>query len=201
MPLTLLSCAGGHLVLPDPTLVLVDRADGGNLVVDPPRPVWDRGELDADELRDWSCLVAAAGTAMLAELAPLAGGCINYWDAGNWALNAAATPVGPKTGPAHRRLHLHLLGRSPDATDADFRWGEAPRFPDYADRLAWAAPHARLRPDECLAVVRHAQALLRERYGFAGDAIAAWEECAGCAYPFTTAGAGGTCPECRAKAG
>ena len=180
--------------------MLVDRADGGNLVVNPPRPVWDRGALDPDELSRWSCLVAAAGTAMLAELPQLADGCLNYWDAGNWALNAAAAPAGPKTGPAHRRLHLHLLGRSPRATDPDFRWGEAPRFPDFAGRLAWAAPHARLRPDECLAVVRHAQALLRERYGFADEAVQAWEQCGACGYPFTEAGATGSCPECRARA-
>jgi hypothetical protein len=196
MPLTLLSCDGGHLVLPD--LVLVDRADGGNLVVNPPRPAWDRGALDPDELARWSCLVAAAGSAMLATLPQLDGGCINYWDAGNWALNDAAAPAGPKTGPAHRQLHLHLLGRSPRATDADFRWGEAPRFPAYADRLAWAAPHARLRADECLAVVRHAQALLRERYGFADGAVQAWEVCDGCGYPFTDEGSAATCPECRA---
>ena len=199
MPLTLLTCAGGHLVLPDATLVLVDRGDGGNLVVNPPRPVWDRGALDPDELARWSCLVAAAGTAMLAELPQLDGGCINYWDAGNWALNEAAVPVGAKTGPRHRQLHLHLLGRSRTATDPDFRWGEAPRFPDFADRLAWAAPHARLRPDECLAVVRHVEALLLERYGFAANEVEAWEECERCAYPFTAPDAADSCPECTAR--
>ena len=199
MPLTLVSCAGGQLVLPDATLVLVDRADGGNLVVNPPRPVWDRGALDPDELARWSCLVAAAGSAMLAELPQLSGGCINYWDAGNWALNDAAAPAGPKVGNVHRQLHLHLLGRSRDATDPDLRWGEAPRFPAYADRLAWAAPHARLRPDECLAVVRRAEALLLERYGYAAGDIEAWEECRGCGYPFTGSDASDTCPECAAR--
>jgi len=197
MPLTLLSCAGGHLVLPDATLVLVDRGDGGNLVVNPPRPVWDRSALDPDELARWSCLVAAAGAAMLAELPQLADGCINYWDAGNWALNDAAPPTGPKTGPRHRQVHLHLLGRSPASTDPDFRWGEAPRFPDFEYRHVWAAPHARLRPGECLAIVRHAAALLRERYGFAADAVSPWEECCGCGYPFTEADPGNVCPECR----
>jgi diadenosine tetraphosphate (Ap4A) HIT family hydrolase len=200
MPLTLLSCTGGHLVLPDASLVLVDRADGGNLVVNPPRPAWDRSALDADELARWASLVAAAGAAMLAELAPLGGGCINYWDAGNWALNDAAEPRGRKNGPEHRQLHMHLLGRSPDATDPDLRWGEAPRFPAYADRLEWAAAHARLRPDECLAVVRRTQASLIARYGFAPDAIEAWEECRGCSYPFVDAEAvGTTCPECRMR--
>jgi rubrerythrin len=201
MPLTLFSCAGGHLVLPDAGAALVDRADGGNLVVDPPRPVWDRSVLDADELTGWSSLVAAAGAAMLAELPQLADGCINYWDAGNWALNAAAEPAGPKTGPQHRQMHMHLLGRSPTANDPDFRWGEAPRFPDFAERKAWAAAHARLRADECLAIVRRTQGELLARYGVAADAIEAWEECVACGYPFTAPATTGTCPECRAKAG
>jgi hypothetical protein len=196
MPLTLLSCSGGHLVLPDASLVLVDRADGGNLVVDPPRPVWDRSELDAIELHAWSSLVAAAGAAMLAQLPQLADGCINYWDAGNWALNAAADPVGPKTGPRHRKLHLHLLGRSTRASDPDFRWGEAPRFPAHADRLAWAAPHARLTADECARVVAATAAHLVAKYGYAADAITAGVACARCQVPSVDR-ADALCPECR----
>jgi hypothetical protein len=198
MTLVLLSCAGGDLVLPDAALVLVDRDDGGNLVVNPPRPVWDRSALATDELMRWSALVAAAGAAMLEALPQLHDGCINYWDAGNWALNAAAAPVGPKTGPEHRQLHLHLLGRSPRATDPDFRWGEAPRFPDYADRLSWAAPHARLTPGECVRVVRGTQARLHTAYGFAPAQVGTWRECTGCAYPFAgDAAAAAQCPECR----
>ena len=48
---------------------------------------------------------------MLATLPQLKGGCINYWEAGNWALHGDADPRGPKTPEAHRRVHLHLLGR------------------------------------------------------------------------------------------
>ena len=82
----ILSCIGGDVVLPDPLLVLVDRIDGGNLIVNPQRPVWERSELTALELTQWSYLVAATGRAMLDVLPQLAGGCINYWEAGNWAL-------------------------------------------------------------------------------------------------------------------
>jgi hypothetical protein len=164
MPHVLFSCAGGHLVRPD--AVLVGRDDGGHLVVDPPRRVWDRIELHADELRDWGCLVAAAGAAMLAELPVLEGGCINYWDAGNWALHADADPPGPKTGRAHRTLHLHLPGRSPRATDPDLRWGEAPRFPAFAARHAWAAAHVPLTDAECGRIARATERRLREAYGF-----------------------------------
>ena len=116
-------------MLPQTDLVLVDREDGGNLVVNPPRAVWERGELTAGELTAWSHLVAATGAAMLRTLPQLEGGCINYWEAGNWALNDAADPAGPKTAPAFRSVHLHLLGRSRFARSPDWAWGEAPRFP------------------------------------------------------------------------
>ena len=55
-----------------------------------------------------------------------------------------------------------------------------------------------------VALGAHPEPSLRQRTGEAFEqkqAIAAWAECAGCAYPFTAADAGGTCPECRARAG
>src|SRR5262245_48924086 len=126
---TLYECAGGTLVLPAPSSLLADRAEGGNLVVNPPRPAWDRSSLTREEHIAWSFLVAAAAEAMMDALPQLAGGCINYWDAGNWALNDAAAPEGRKTGREYRKLHLHLLGRSPGSRNADYAWGESPVFP------------------------------------------------------------------------
>src|SRR5215212_2638063 len=102
-----MQCAGGFLALPDPTLVMVSREDGGNLVVLPPREVWERSELTPQELALWSFLVSATATAMLDVLPQLDGGCINYWDAGNWALNDDADPKGRKRADEYRRLHLH----------------------------------------------------------------------------------------------
>ncbi|HEX6095141.1 MAG TPA: hypothetical protein VF432_02370 [Thermoanaerobaculia bacterium] len=154
---------GGSIVLPE--LPLVDRNDGGNLIVNPPREVWERSELTAEELTRWSFLVAATGRAMLDVLPQLAGGCINYWEAGNWALNDAAEPQGPKTAPEHRRVHMHLLGRSPRAQHPDWRWGEAPKFPDFAERREWASSFEPLTAEECRAVVTRAQQLLAGRYG------------------------------------
>lgn len=95
MSLTLFECPGGQVVLPD--LVLVDREDGGHLCVNPPRDVWERGELMPRELTLWSFLVAATGRAMLAVLPQLEGGCINYWEAGNWALNDKPSPRGRRS--------------------------------------------------------------------------------------------------------
>ena len=80
-------------------------------MVSPPRSVWERGELAPTKLTFWSFLVTAAGQAMLEVLPQLQGGCINYWEAGNWALNHASEPVGLKQAKEHRRVHLHLLGR------------------------------------------------------------------------------------------
>lgn len=176
----LYACAGGTMVLPQTELVLVDREDGGNLVVNPPRAVWERGELTASELTAWSHLVAATGAAMLEVLPQLEGGCINYWEAGNWALNAAAAPQGPKTAPVYRSVHLHLLGRSRFARSPDWAWGEAPRFPQFSDRFAWAAGNRRLSPTECAAVVHQARALLVERYAMEAPPM---RICASCGYP------------------
>ena len=163
--LQLLRCAGGTVVLPDETLVLCDRLDGGNLILNPPREVWDRSELSAAELTMWSFLVSATARAMLDVLPQLEGGCINYWDAGNWALNEAAEPRGPKRGPLHRRVHLHLIGRSREARNPSMKWGEAPFFPPFAERHTWAAGNQRLTPEECASIISRARQVLTERYG------------------------------------
>jgi GNAT superfamily N-acetyltransferase len=165
LPVTavLFTCAGGSVVKPQ--LVLVDRADGGHLIVNPPRVVWERSELSRDELIGWSLLVAATGRAMIDTLPQLDGGCINYWEAGNWALNECAEPRGPKEARRHRVVHMHLLGRSPAAVDASWRWGEAPRFPSFSDRLTWAARFEPLTAAECRAVIKRAVDLLTHHYG------------------------------------
>src|SRR4029078_13066271 len=135
MTIALMRCPGGTIVLPDRALTLVDRADGGNLIVNPARAVWERSELDAAEVVEVALLVAATGRAMIDVLPQLDGGCINYWEAGNWALNDDAPPQGrKKTARELPSAHLHLLGRSPAATSPAYRWGEAPDFPDFRDR-------------------------------------------------------------------
>lgn len=162
----LLSCEGGEIVLPDPGAALIDRADGGNLIVNPVRDVWERSELDAMELMKWSFLVAATGQAMLEVLPQLEGGCINYWEAGNWALNELAEPKGFKTARQFRSVHLHLLGRNPHARNPDLKWGEAPKFPEYADRMDWSGKHELLNVDECGKIIARVKELLVSKYGF-----------------------------------
>ena len=179
--LTLFACAGGVIALPAPRSLLGDRAAGGHLLANPPRTVWERSALTVAELTAWAHLVAATGEAMLAALPQLEGGCINYWEAGNWALNDAAEPKGPKRAPDYRKMHLHLLGRSRFCADPHYKWGESPEFPQYADRLTWAAGKTLLTPDECIAVVKRAEALLREKFAMTG--MSAWEACGVCGYP------------------
>ncbi len=179
------------------------REDGGNLLVLPPREVWERGELTPAELTHWSFLVAVAGQAMLRTLPQLDLGCINYFEAGNWALNFAAEPHGPGSGgmknaPEHRRVHMHLLGRSRTATDPSWQWGEAPKFPDYAYRKVWALKHKLLNAAECKQIVAEAERVLRGRYGFTAQQISPWETCTACEYPMviTPQQSAGRCAEC-----
>lgn len=150
MSSVLFSCSGGSLLRPDK--VLCDRQDGGHLIVTPPREVWERSCLTPLEIAHWSLLVAATGQAMLDVLPVLMDGCINYWEAGNWALHELAEPVGIKTPLLHRRVHLHVFGRSPQARHADWRWGESPKFPDFVDSGSWSAGFAALDSMECEAV-------------------------------------------------
>jgi len=181
--LKLFTCQGGHLLLPDPKLVLVSREDGGNLIVLPPREVWERTELTPSELTLWSFLVAATGKAMLDVLPQLGGGCINYWEAGNWALNDQAVPEGEKATREYRKVHMHLLGRSRTATDPSWKWGEAPKFPDFVDRHAWASRNERLKAQECRDIVVQIGNVLTASYGFRAGDISAWSTCDSCAYP------------------
>ena len=186
MSIPLLVSPGGTLLLPDRSSVLLDRADGGNLVVLPPRPVWERSELTREELSQWSYLVAAAGRAMLDVLPQLEGGCINYWEAGNWALNDDAPPVGRKRGEQYKRVHLHLLGRSPGSENPASRWGESPVFPRYADRLTWSSTFQRFSPDECRAIVAETARQLTAKYEVDQARVIAGATCPGCGYPAVT---------------
>ena len=162
MSLPVFSCSDGTLLSPDK--VLCDRADGGHLIVAPPRPVWERSCLSPIELARWSLLVAATGRAMLDTLPVLHDGCTNYWDAGNWALNDLAEPHGAKDVHQHRRVHLHVFGRSRNARDPDWRWGESPKFPDFAQSAAWATRFSPLSPAECRRVAELVETLLATRF-------------------------------------
>ena len=140
---------------------------------------------------------------MIDVLPQLVGGCLNYWEAGNWALNDEAEPRGRKDARLHRRMHLHLLGRSPASTDPGWKWGESPRFPAFAERASWAAQFERLTAVECYQIVSRADMLLRTTYGVLAGQIARWSPCDVCGYP-TPVAIGKpphVCAECRLTRG
>ena len=182
--------------MPDAGLILISRESGGNLVVNPPVPVWERSELTRDQLMRWSFLVAAAGRAMLDCLPQLEGGCINYWEAGNWALNEFADPKGPKKARDHRKVHLHLLGRSPLSTDPSWKWGESPVFPAFHEKHTWSARYKRLTPAECRAIVDRATTLLKTHYEMDDAQIQMSTDCSRCGYPSAVASTSKVCEEC-----
>ena len=153
---------GGTVVLPKS--VFLDREDGGHLIVRPPTDVWERSELSPAEFIQWCFLVAATGRAMIDALPQLEGGCVNYFEAGNWALNVEAPPRRPKTARKHRWLHLHIFGRSPRARHPSWRWGEAPKLPGYADRKARTAGFKPLTSAESKAIAARVRKLLAARY-------------------------------------
>ena len=92
-------------------------------------------------------------------------------------------PAGPKIVQRHRSVHLHLLGRSRHAKHPSWRWGEAPKFPDFADRFSWAETFTRLNPSECIRILTETERRLRDVYGHAADQINAWSPCDTCGYP------------------
>jgi len=167
----LLVCAGGTIEVPVKGNVLVPREDGGHLIVNPPRPVWERSELTKDELLAWSMLVASAGQAMIESLPQLRDGCVNYWEAGNWALHALAEPAGEKSPRIHRQVHLHLLGRSRNARHPAWQWGEAPAFPPFVERETWSAALDPLSGVECKNVAARAASILADRYGISAQML------------------------------
>ena len=70
----------------------------------------------------------------------------------------------PKTPALHRKMHLHVFGRSPRATHPDWLWGEPPRFPNFAQSEAWTQQFTRLEDDEGAALGARIQVLLDTRY-------------------------------------
>lgn len=164
----ILATPGGTLCVPKHPMI--DRKDGANLWTMPPRDVWDRSELTAEELTQWSFLIAASGRAMLDVLPQLRDGVINYWEAGNWSLNDLSEPKGvKKTGPEHKHVHMHLIGRSRNSTDPDWAWGEAPCYPPYKNHQSWWANKENLTRYEQRVVGNKARELLIEKYNLSAS--------------------------------
>ena len=92
---------------------LVDRLDGGHIVIVPKAPVEDRTKLSPEIAKEVMKLTMVVGEAMITALKKrgIDIGRINYQDNGNW------TPT----------FHIHLFGRAKSATRQ--KYGEALYLP------------------------------------------------------------------------
>jgi diadenosine tetraphosphate (Ap4A) HIT family hydrolase len=99
---------------------LVDRNDGGHIIIHPKIKVTDRQQLDSQQAIEMMRMTIVAGQG-LKDVMTAHGvhiGRINYQDNGNWS-------VFDRDGPS---LHVHLFGR---ATTARYqKYGEACHFPN-----------------------------------------------------------------------
>lgn len=155
----------GWGVVGTPSRPMNQPEDGGHLLVLPPRRVWDRTALQPQELVQWSLLVAATAAAMLSCLEVLRDGCLNYWEAGNFALNDLSPPAGPKDPRTHREMHLHLFGRSRRASHPDWKWGQSPRFPRYEDSGPWCSQFSAFDDATRARLGNELRAVLARSYG------------------------------------
>ena len=93
------------------------RSDGGHLIINPKVPVEDRTHLTREQAIELVKLTMVAGAAMKTALGRrgIDLGRINYQDNGNW----------------RHELHVHLYGRSRDATIQP--WGTFLQIPPTRD--------------------------------------------------------------------
>ncbi len=85
--------------------LLVDRRDGGHLIIEPLQTTFDVMSLSAEQMAEYLPIIMAAGRAMTEVMneSGIAVERINFMDMGNWAL------LKPDRKP---RLHMHLFGRA-----------------------------------------------------------------------------------------
>lgn len=109
-----------NFIIEAPNEPLVDRNDGGHIVIHPKIKVIDRQQLNVQQAIEMMRMTIVAGQA-LKDVMTAHGvhiGRINYQDNGNWSV---FDPEGPS-------LHVHLFGR---ATTARYqKYGEACYFPN-----------------------------------------------------------------------
>jgi len=112
---------------------LIDRDDGGHIVVNPVVKISDRQQLTVRQAIEFMRLSIVAGQALSSVMRKngVNVGRINYQDNGNWGVFKPGGPV----------FHLHLYGR---ATNAKFQpYGQACYFPHIDQHPDF---YARLRP-------------------------------------------------------
>jgi diadenosine tetraphosphate (Ap4A) HIT family hydrolase len=108
-----------YFIVEAPDKPLVDRHDGGHIIITPRNPVSDRQQLTPKQGIELMRLTMVIGEAMRTVLIAhgIDIGRINYQDNGNWSV---FKPGGPQ-------LHIHIYGRAISATKQPY--GQALFFP------------------------------------------------------------------------
>jgi diadenosine tetraphosphate (Ap4A) HIT family hydrolase len=141
-----------NFIVEIPDKPLVDRNDGGHIIITPKIKVVDRQQLTpllAIELMRLTIVTGQAMTEVMNEHGVNIGR-INYQDNGNWSVFTAARPY----------LHIHLYGRAISAKYQ--KYGQACYFPDINDTPAYYKNFKPLMPLDITSIGLHIKQLMSE---------------------------------------
>jgi len=109
-----------HFVVSSADEPLIDRIDGGHILISPKKPLLDRTEMTDEQALEFMKLTMLIGKAI--EVGMTSRGIeimrINYQDMGNWAFKRNASP----------HFHLHIFGRSKNSINQPYM--ESVKLPD-----------------------------------------------------------------------
>lgn len=109
-----------HFVVSSADKPLIDRIDGGHILISPKKPLLDRTKMTDEQALEFMKLTMLIGKAI--EVGMTNRGIeimrINYQDMGNWAFKRNASP----------HFHLHIFGRSKNSKNQPYI--ESVKLPD-----------------------------------------------------------------------
>lgn len=140
----------GNFIVEAPEKPLVDRNDGGHIVIHPKNNIPDRQHLTPRRAIELMRLTIVAGQAMTTVMTchGIEIGRINYQDNGNWSVFKPGGAV----------LHIHLYGRAKNAVYQ--RYGQACFFPHRDEQPAYYEPFQPLTSADVMAMRNEIQKLL-----------------------------------------
>jgi diadenosine tetraphosphate (Ap4A) HIT family hydrolase len=133
-----------HFIVEAVDKPLIDRDDGGHIIIEPKIKIVDRQQLSPAQAIELMRLTMAVGEAMKIGLAHngVDIGRINYQDNGNWSV----------LKPEGAFLHVHLYGRAINSRSQPY--GQACHFPHPMDQPEFYASLKPLRADDIIMVRR-----------------------------------------------
>jgi diadenosine tetraphosphate (Ap4A) HIT family hydrolase len=135
-----------------PDKPLVDRQDGGHIIIDPKTKIRNRQQLRPDLAIELMRLTMVTGESMQTVLRHngISIGRLNYQDNGNWSV---LKPEGPL-------LHIHIYGRAVDAKIQPY--GQALFFPHRDTHEEFYSPLQPLTHEDVLGIHEHMTVLFKE---------------------------------------